>query len=55
MQADLLDLTAVNDLVQQTTVWKGRLDLLINNASSFYPTPLAAASETEWDDLMGAI
>lgn len=52
-QADLLDLTAVNDLVQQTTAWKGRLDLLINNASSFYPTPLAAASETEWDDLMG--
>ena len=32
----------------------GRLDLLVNNASSFYPTPLDEVSETQWDDLMGS-
>ena len=31
----------------------GRLDVLINNASSFYPTPLGSVSPEQWDDLMG--
>lgn len=30
----------------------GRLDVLINNASSFYPTPLAQTEEQAWQDLM---
>ncbi len=30
-----------------------RLDLLVNNASSFYPTPIVEATEQQWEDLMG--
>ena len=29
----------------------GRLDGLVNNASSFYPTPIGAATVAQWDDL----
>jgi len=32
----------------------GRVDALVNNASSFYPTPLATATESQWDDLIGS-
>lgn len=32
----------------------GRIDVLINNASSFYPTPIDEASEQQWDDLIGS-
>jgi pteridine reductase len=31
----------------------GRLDALVNNASSFHPTPIGSVTETDWDDLMG--
>ena len=30
----------------------GRLDILINNASSFYPTPVGGITLPQWDDLM---
>ena len=32
----------------------GRLDVLINNASSFYPTPLENCDQDQWDDLIGS-
>jgi pteridine reductase len=32
----------------------GRIDVLVNNASSFYPTPLGEVTEAQWEDLMGA-
>jgi pteridine reductase len=32
----------------------GRLDILINNASSFYPTPVGSISQPQWDDLIGS-
>ena len=32
----------------------GRLDVLINNASSFYPTPVGQITAGQWDDLMGS-
>ncbi|MDD4978073.1 MAG: pteridine reductase [Gallionella sp.] len=51
--ADLLDLDALPKLVQQTLANFGRLDGLVNNASSFYPTPLQTASEADWHDLLG--
>jgi pteridine reductase len=35
------------------TCWGG-LDVLINNASSFYPTPLNDVTEEQWDDLLGS-
>jgi len=51
--ADLLDPAAVTQLAQAARAAFGGLDILVNNASSFYPTPLDEADERAWDDLMG--
>lgn len=32
----------------------GRIDVLINNASAFYPTPIAEATQAQWDELMAS-
>jgi pteridine reductase len=53
VQADLLKLTALAGLVKETVKEFGRLDVLINNASSFYPTVVGEITEKAWDDLMG--
>lgn len=53
VRADLLQLHDLPRLVQQTVHHFGRLDAVINNASSFFPTPLAEVSEAQWDDLIG--
>lgn len=53
LQADLLDADARLALVRETLAWRGRLDVLVNNASSFYPTPVGEATEAHWDDLAG--
>lgn len=50
---DLLDLDALPVLVDQVTSAFGRLDVLINNASTFYPTPLGKVTAAQWEDLMG--
>lgn len=52
-KADLLDLAALQQLVCLVTEKFGRLDALVNNASSFYATPLAEVDEQQWHDLMG--
>jgi pteridine reductase len=51
--ADLLDLAALPSLVEQTIQAFGRLDVLINNASTFYPTPLGQITAGQWEDLIG--
>jgi pteridine reductase len=51
--ADLLDLAALPRIVATAVNEFSRLDVLINNASSFYPTPLGEVSAAHWDDLMG--
>jgi pteridine reductase len=53
IQADLLDLPKVSALVDQTVQTFGRLDALVNNASSFYSTPVGAITAEAWDDLIG--
>ena len=53
-QTDLLDHTALPDLVDFALTRFGRLDALVNNASSFFPTPLASIDATAWDDLIGS-
>ena len=53
VQADLnnaADLDNITDLITSL----GRLDVLINNASSFYPTPLEDCSEDQWNDLINS-
>ena len=52
-QADLLDLDALPKLVHQVIKTFGQLDALVNNASSFYATPLAEVNEQQWHDLLG--
>lgn len=51
--ADLLELDALPALVEQTSAAFGRLDVLINNASTFYATPLGEVTAEHWDDLTG--
>jgi pteridine reductase len=53
VRADLLQIDALPDLVAEVVGKSGRLDILINNASSFYPTPLGEITSTNWDDLIG--
>lgn len=51
--ADLLDHATLAAVVADAhSAWK-RLDVLINNASSFYPTPVGSVTETQWNDLFG--
>jgi len=52
-QADLLDLDALPKLVHKVIKKFGQLDALVNNASSFYATPLAEVDEQQWHDLLG--
>ncbi len=53
LQADLADTAQMPDLVARITAWHGTLDILVNNASSFYPTPIGAITEANWNDLVG--
>lgn len=53
LQADLLALEQVSRLVEHTVGRLGRLDILVNNASTFYPTPLAEVTGAQFDDLIG--
>lgn len=51
---DLLDTASLPHLIKTVTDTWGRLDVLINNASSFYPTPIGKATEQHWDELIGS-
>jgi pteridine reductase len=53
VQADLLKAGNAPALVKDAVKAYGRLDALVNNASSFYPTPLGEITEKAWDDLVG--
>ncbi len=53
VQADLHATAALPALVEGALSQFGRLDVLVNNASSFYPTTVGATTEAQWDDLMG--
>ena len=54
VQADLLDIARLPDLVAAVIRDFGRLDILINNASSFYPTPVGEITTGQFDDLIGS-
>lgn len=54
VQGDLSDLSNVERIGQQAIDSFGRLDVLINNASSFYPTPVGTITEKDWHSLVGS-
>jgi pteridine reductase len=54
VQADLLDEASWPTLTKQVLGCFNRLDVLVNNASSFYPTPVASATTAQWQDLFGS-
>ena len=52
-RSDLLDAARLPNLVAHTVATFGGLDILVNNASSFYATPLGKITLAQWDDLIG--
>ena len=54
VQGDLLAFNALKGLIDQAHSCFGRLDGLVNNASSFYATPAGQITEDDWLDLMGS-
>jgi len=54
LQADLNKLADIQALAENSLKAWGRMDALINNASSFYPTAVSEATEAHWDDLMNS-
>jgi pteridine reductase len=54
MAAHLSTAEAPEKLIAAALLEFGRLDILINNASSFYPTPVGQITLPQWDDLMGS-
>jgi pteridine reductase len=54
IHGDLLNLAVLPKLVQETVQHFGRLDVLINNASSYYATELGDIGDDQWHDLIGS-
>ncbi len=54
IQADLNHLDAIAKMSQEAATFFDGIDILINNASSFYPTPIGEISENDWGDLIGS-
>jgi pteridine reductase len=52
-ECDLLQPAQLPELVTEATRAFGGLDILVNNASTFYPTPFGDITEIDWDDLVG--
>ena len=53
VQGDLLKPANLSGLIKDAVKAYGRLDALVNNASSFYPTALGEITEKAWDDIVG--
>jgi len=54
LQADLLEAGACERLAQETLAQAGRIDCLVNNASTFYPTAVGEITEGDWQSLVGS-
>ena len=54
LQANLLDIDSVQQLADASIAHWGQINALVNNASSFYPTPLPRATNTQWNELIGS-
>ena len=54
VKAELLAPIAPRALVSAATDAFGRLDILVNNASSFFPVPVGEIEASHWEELMGS-
>jgi len=54
VQGDLAQTDAGRQLVAETLEYFSRLDLLVNNASSFFPTPVGDITEQDWDQIFAS-
>jgi pteridine reductase len=52
-ECDLLDIEQLPGLANAAVEAFGSLDILVNNASTFYPTPMGDITEIDWNDLIG--
>jgi len=53
VQADLLDISKLPAIIKDALAPWGKLDAVVNNASSFYPTKIGSVDDEQWDDLIG--
>lgn len=53
MKGDLLDIDKCRGVIHQCIQSFGRLDVVVNNASTFYPTPVGEVTGDQWEDLLG--
>jgi len=54
VSADVREVEALERMAKDVLARTGRLDILVNNASNFYPTPLGTVTPEQWRDLMGS-
>lgn len=52
--ADLSAVGEVTQFVDAVLAWRNKLNIVVNNASTFYPTVLGQIDEDDWLDLMGS-
>ena len=52
--AELANVGALSGIVEKCIYRFGRLDALVNNASTFFPTPIGKISAVQWDDLFAS-
>jgi len=52
IKADFQSMDGVDSLIKQTLDMTSRLDVLVNNASEFYSTPMSTTTEQQWDEMM---
>ena len=53
-RGDLTQVPACEQLADSMLEWSDAVDVLVNNASAFYPTPIGSITETEWEELVGS-
>ncbi len=51
---DLNTSDCIEQMAQAARTFRGRLDILVNNASSFYPKPITEVTAADWDELIGS-
>ena len=53
VQGDLSGDDSYTAIVSKARGWKDRLDVLVNNASAFYPAGIADTTPAQWEELIG--